>query len=156
MGVVSIVPETPPDIVPEFPVQYVLGESVLLQGYDLSGTLQSGVPLTLTLYWQAQTTLDRDYTVFVHLLDESGTMLAQDDGPPRAGWYPTSAWEAGDVVVDVRRLDVPELLAGQAVHVLVGMYLPDDLTRLPVLDSAGAPLPDGIVPLFATQVDGRQ
>jgi hypothetical protein len=156
VGAVSIVPETPLDITPEYPVQYVLGGSILLQGYDLSGALQSSEPLTLTLYWQTQTALPRDYTVFVHLLDESGTMLAQDDGPPRAGWYPTSAWEAGDVVVDVRRLDVPELPAGQTVHVNVGMYLPEDLTRLPVSDAGAQPLPDGIVPLFATQADGRQ
>ncbi|MBN2392400.1 MAG: glycosyltransferase family 39 protein [Anaerolineae bacterium] len=156
VGAVSIVPETPLDITPEYPVQYVLGESILLQGYDLSGAFQSGTPLTLTLYWQAQSALDRDYTVFVHLLDEANTMLAQDDDPPRAGWYPTSAWEAGDVVVDVRQLDIPEIPTGQTVYVSVGMYLPDDLTRLPVTDDTGQPLPNGIVPLFATQVDSRR
>lgn len=156
VGAVTVAPETPQAIAPQYPVQYTLGESVLLRGYDLSGALQSNTPLTVTLYWQAQAALPHDYTVFVHLFDEAGEMLTQDDGPPRGGWYPTSAWEAGDVIVDVHRLDVPELPAGQAVHVLVGMYLPDDFTRLPVLDGAGRPLPDGIVPLFATQVDSRQ
>jgi hypothetical protein len=156
VGAVTVAPQTPPTITPEYPVQYVLGESILLQGYDLSGALQSGTPLTLTLYWQAQAALGLDYTVFIHLLDEAGTMIAQDDGPPRAGWYPTSAWEPGDVIVDVRRLDVPEIPAGQTAYVNVGMYLPEDLTRLPVFDSVGEPLPDGIVPLFATQVDGKQ
>jgi len=153
VGAVTVAPQTPQAIAPEYPVQYTLGESVLLRGYDLSGVLQSHTPLTVTLYWQAQTALSRDYTVFVHVFDEAGEMLAQDDGPPRAGWYPTSVWETGDVIVDVRRLDVPELPVGQTVHVRVGMYLPDDLTRLPVLDSAGQPLPDGIVPLFHTVVE---
>lgn len=155
VGAVTVAPEAPQAIAPEHPVQYTLGESILLRGYDLSGALQSNMPLTLTLYWQAQAALPRDYTVFVHLFDEAGEMLAQDDGPPRGGWYPTSAWEAGDIIVDTHCLDVPELSAGQTVHVRVGMYLPADLSRLPVLDGNGQPLPDGIVPLFATPVDGR-
>ncbi|MGC9397368.1 MAG: glycosyltransferase family 39 protein, partial [Anaerolineae bacterium] len=153
VGNVSVVPETPLDVTPEYPVQYTLGESILLLGYDLSGALQSSTPLTLTLYWEAQSALDRDYTVFVHVSDEAGEMLVQDDSPPRAGWYPTSFWEAGDVVIDVRRLDVPEIPAGQTVRVDVGMYLPDDLTRLPVTDDTGQPLPNGIVPLFITIVE---
>ena len=156
VGAVTVAPKTPQTVAPEYPVQYTLGERILLRGYDLSGTLQSNTSVTLTLYWQAQKALSRDYTVFVHLFDEAGEMLAQDDGPPCAGWYPTSAWEPGDVVVDVRRLEVPELPAEQTVHVLVGMYLPEDLTRLPVTNGAGEPLPDGIVPLFATQVDGSR
>lgn len=156
VGAVTVAPATSPAIAPQYPVQYTLGENVLLRGYDLSGSLQSGTPLTLTLYWQAQAALSRDYTVFVHLVDGAGEMLSQDDGPPRGGWYPTSAWEAGDVIADVRRLDIPEIPAGQTVHVNVGMYLPDDLTRLSVLDSAGQPLPDGIVPLFVAQVDSRR
>ncbi len=156
VGAVTAAPKTPQAIAPQYPLQYKLGESILLRGYDLSGAPQSNTPLTVTLYWQAQTALSRDYTVFVHLFDEAGEMLAQDDGPPRAGWYPTSAWVAGDVIIDVRRLDVPELSAGQTVYVRVGMYLPADLSRLPVLDSAGQLLPDGIVPLLAAQVDGRQ
>jgi hypothetical protein len=157
VGVVTLAPKTPHTVTPEYPVQYTLGESILLQGYDLSGAVQSNKPLTLTLYWQAQAAISRDYTVFVHLMDEAGELLAQDDGPPRNGWYPTFAWEAGDVIVDTRRLDVPELPAGQTVHVRVGMYLPDDLTRLPALDADGQPLLDDIIPLFTTEVvDGRQ
>lgn len=148
VGAVTVAPEKPQAIAPEYPVQYTLGESILLRGYDLSAPPQSNTPLTVTLYWQAQAAQSHDYTVFVHLFDEAGEMLDQDDGPPRAGWYPTFAWEAGDMIVDVRRLDLPELSAGQTVHVRVGMYLPADLTRLPVLDSAGQPLPDGIIPLF--------
>jgi len=157
VGYVTVAAATPSSIAPEHPVEYTLGESILLLGYDLSGPLQSHAPLTLTLYWQAQAAPSRDYSVFVHLFDETGEMLAQDDGPPRNGWYPTSAWEAGDVIVDTRRLDVPGLAAGQTLHVDLGMYLPDDLTRLPALDSAGQPLLYDIIPLFMTEVvDGRQ
>jgi hypothetical protein len=158
VGAVTIAPSTPPAIAPEYPVEYTLrdsslGESALLRGYDLSGALQSNTPLTLTLYWEAQTALSHDYTVFVHLSDEAGEMLTQDDGPPRAGWYPTSAWEAGDVITDAHRLDVPEIPAGQTIYVNVGMYLPDDLTRLPIFDSTDQPLPDGIIPLFITSAE---
>jgi hypothetical protein len=152
VGAVNVAPKVPLDVAPEYPAEYTLGEDILLRGYALSGTLQSATPLTVTLYWEAHTSPSRDYTVFVHMVDAAGEMLAQDDGPPRAGWYPTSAWEAGDVIVDPRRLEVPALPAGQTVYIRVGMYVPADFTRLPVFDSSGAALPDGIVLLFAAPV----
>jgi len=36
----------------------------------------------------AVSVLDQDYTVFVHLLDSSGKLIAQADSQPRSGTYP--------------------------------------------------------------------
>ncbi len=147
VGFVSVVPATPSAIMPAYPMQYTLGESITLQGYDLSGAIVSGAPLTLTLYWRAQKAVAQDYKVFVHVLAADGAMLTQNDGPPRNGWYPTSVWQAGDVIPDVRRLDIPELSPGQTLQLNVGMYRPDDFTRLAVFDGDGHMLPDGVIPL---------
>lgn len=147
---ITAAPQTPLKLPAENPVNYTLGEALSLRDYTTSGPLHSGAPFTLTLYWQAQTPPPQDYTVFVHLIAEDGALLAQDDGPPRGGWYPTSDWQRGEVVPDARRLDIPALPPGQTVRINVGMYAPTDLTRLPIADDDGRPLPDGSIPLFET------
>ena len=76
-----------------------------------------------------------DYTVFVHLLDDAGAVVAQLDGPPNDGLSPTTIWRAGDVIRDVRPL--PD----GATRALVGLYDPATGQRLPATQ-AGQPLPD--------------
>ncbi len=139
---VRVAPERPLSELPENVqlLDYRLGEQITLTGYRLSGPIQSGVPLTVTLYWHADERPAGDYTVFVHLLNEAGQLLAQHDGLPHCGRYPTSAWQAGDVILDDHILEVPVLPAGQRMHLAAGMYQSDTLERLPVLG------PDGLVP----------
>jgi hypothetical protein len=143
---VRVAPTRPIAISPQHPLGYRLGGEIALAGYDLSGPLQAGVPLTVTLYWRAEAPPQGNYAVFVHLLDESGQQVAQHDGLPRYGRYPTLAWHAGDVVPDEHVLDLPASLPAGRLHLAVGMYRPDTLERLPVVGPAG-PLPDGLIPL---------
>jgi 4-amino-4-deoxy-L-arabinose transferase-like glycosyltransferase len=146
---VRVAPEEPwsepgPDV---RPLDYKLGEQIALVGYQLSGTVRSGVPLTVTLYWSADGQPAEDYTVFVHLLEETTLEpLAQHDGPPRYGRYPTSAWLAGDLVPDEHVLETPALAAGQRVRLVVGMYQADTLERLQVAGPDGL-VPDDLIPL---------
>jgi len=150
---VRIAPEQPLSAFPGdvHPLDYRMGEQIALIGYQLSGPIQSGMPLTVTLYWRADGRVAEDYTVFVHLLSEprrSGESpsepLAQHDGPPRYGRYPTSAWQVGDVVPDEHVLEVPVLTAGGSAHLAVGMYLPATLERLAVTGPDG-PAPDNLI-----------
>ncbi len=79
-----------------------------------------------------------DYTVFVHVLDVTERRVAQGDGPPLQGWYPTSAWASGQVIADRRRIVLPPDTPPQDLRVAVGLYSPTDGVRLPVYDQAGA------------------
>jgi hypothetical protein len=131
------------------PASYRLGAEIMLIGYRLSGEIRSGEPLTVTLYWQATGRPSGDYVVFIHLLDKSGaeaTILAQDDRPPRYGRYPTSAWQAGEVIPDEHVLTIPSLNDARDIQLMAGMYHPATLERLPVSGPEG-PLPDGLIPL---------
>jgi hypothetical protein len=56
----------------------------------------------LTLLWQAETNISRDVTLFAHLLDTSGTLVAQADGYPLLGMQPFWTWRPGDIVRDER------------------------------------------------------
>lgn len=97
-----------------------------LMGYD---TRVDGNQLLLTLYWQSTARLDRDYTVFVHVLDTTGKIVAQADRQPQNGNYPTSMWDPGEQVKDDYEFTLPR--AGE-YRVKVGMYRPDTGDRLPV------------------------
>jgi hypothetical protein len=150
VGLVRVTPAAPPPP-PAQRLDYDLGQQVALNGYDgsptlLEGRLSAGRVLTLTLHWQALQVLPADYKVFVHLVDAQGAAVTQDDAFPRAGRYPTWAWQPGDIVPDAHRLDLPPApdLPPGPYRLLVGMYHPDTGERLPVSGPAG-PVPDGAI-----------
>jgi hypothetical protein len=136
----------------QYPTEVEFGERIMLLGYDremLAGELQ------LTFYWQAERSLDQNWTVFVHLLDEGGTLRSQHDGQPRAGHYPTSVWDPGEVVDDPHRLMLPTDLADGKYQVIVGLYSVESGERLPVLDSEGNPVGDSASLLTLTLAGGK-
>ena len=88
-------------------------------------TVEPGDAVWVTVYWQALARTDRDYAVFVHLLSDVGTMVAQRDTCPGLGSAPTTAWDPGVVFVDRYRVDVPEsAYAPDVGYIQVGMYDP--------------------------------
>ncbi len=73
-------------------------DSISLYGYTVDVS-EAGV--SLELVWQSIREVQTDYTVFVHLLDADGQIIAQSDAMPRAAEgepYPTSLWLAGEYV----------------------------------------------------------
>ena len=76
-------------------------------------------PASVTLTWQAISPVAEDYTVFVHVLDAAGKIVAQHDSQPAASAWPTSAWRPGQIVVDPHPLVVPP----DARRLEVGLYL---------------------------------
>jgi hypothetical protein len=127
-------------------------DRIALLGYDpelLENRLQ------LTLYWQAERLLDQNWTVFVHLVDSSGALLAQHDSQPRGGEYPTSVWDPGEVVADQHEVTLPVDLPEGDYDVVVGLYVADSGERLPVLDSQANPAGDS-VPLVTLSWIGQK
>jgi hypothetical protein len=95
----------------------------------------------LEALWQALAPLPYDYTLFLHWRDGDGRLIAQDDGQPVNGYYPTTIWEIGEVVADERRLARPADFSGPR-RLAVGVYRLENLARLPVYDAGGTPQPD--------------
>ena len=89
-----------------------------------------GGTLSVSLLWRAARHMDESYTVFVHLLDAAGGKVAQHDGVPFGGIYPTSRWAAGELVRDVHTLQLPADLAA-GVPLRVGLYDTATQARLP-------------------------
>jgi hypothetical protein len=102
------------------------GGTLDLLGYDLH---QERDTLHVTLHWQARRRLDY-YKVFVHLYDAGrGDLMAQSDFVPRQWTYPTTWWEAGEVVSDEVSFDITDLPPGR-YRLAVGAYAPDTGVRL--------------------------
>jgi hypothetical protein len=118
-----------------------LGDRVRLLGYNIESSLRPGDNLQLTLFWRALSKMDRDYTVFTHLVDGEGRTWGQKDNPPVDGFYPTTYWEPGDIVRDQYEITIsPEALPGE-YQLETGMYLAETGERLEVHGKEG-PLPE--------------
>ncbi len=138
----------------QHPLQTNFADQIALLGYDLAPPEpKPGSTLRLTLYWQAQAEMDQDYTVFVHLLDAEGRLVAQHDGQPGGGSLPTSSWVGDEVIADEHPLGLDPNLPPGSYRLEVGLYLWPTMERLSVLDGAGQIQGDKVV-LGEVRVEG--
>jgi len=72
---------------------------------DATRTCDEAGQVHLTAYWQVETKVGTDATVFAHLLRPDGTLATQADGYPLLQMLPFWLWEPGEVVRDVRHFD---------------------------------------------------
>jgi hypothetical protein len=94
----------------------------LLQAARVAAT-PSGIEVALV--WVAQPGVweagEVDRHVFVHLWD-GVSVIAQADGPPAHGLYPTAWWRAGDAVADTHSLTLPPGASPAGLTLRVGLY----------------------------------
>lgn len=84
--------------------------------------VQSNGGLHIELTWETQESLDTDYSIFVHFTPlDSPVPIAQADGPPMNGRYPTHVWLPGDIIHDTRTLSLDSIEPGNYL-VNVGLY----------------------------------
>jgi len=130
-----------------------LGESIRLVGYRLAQEeVSPGDSLLLTLYWRAESPVDRDYTVFVHLQEPGGGLVAQQDNPPVRGTRPTSGWEVGELVEDPYEIPLPADVPCGEYLLSTGLYDPATMERVPAFDAIGTRLPEDRVVLLSVRV----
>jgi 4-amino-4-deoxy-L-arabinose transferase-like glycosyltransferase len=125
-----------------------LSNLMLLVGYDMSAmSTKPGDSLKLVLYWQAQSKIDKPYTVFVHLLDKDNKVVAQKDAQPANGVRPTTTWVANEFVADAYDLAIKPDVAPGTYRIEIGVYDSQDpsFKRLQVLGDGGVPIDDHII-----------
>jgi hypothetical protein len=103
--------------------------------------------LQIELRWAYSQPLEVDATVFLHLVDDAGRIVAQDDRYPLQGLWPLRYWQAGDAVADLRWVRLPRGLPVGSYTVLVGVYDRATGKRLTALDPRGQPFSDDAVPV---------
>jgi hypothetical protein len=132
---------TPPAM--QHPFRTDLGGQVRLLGYDIKPqTPNVKAQIELTLYWQATREVTASLTVFTHIEGEQRRVWGQHDGSPASGLKPTDRWLIGEVVADRHILMFDPVTPPGRYRLVVGMYDPTTLTRLPALDQNGQRWPD--------------
>jgi len=99
-------------------------DAIELVGYQID---QANDAIKLQLIWKSLKSIDEDYTVFTHVLDQVGQQIGGKDNQPVNGTYPTSHWMPGEYVIDEYSLPV-QSSAEYALE--VGMYDPETGARL--------------------------
>ena len=121
----------------QHPLVRDFGEVARLLGYDLdSETVAPADGVKLRLYWQArnETAVPVNYTVFTHLLDLQGQVVAQHDSWPASGARPTTGWVKDEIIVDNHLLTftVPNFQGTGQIE--IGLYDQATGQRLPLAE----------------------
>ncbi len=145
LGPLPITPDLQTAPISQIEVQYEFDNSIKLQGVDVVSSGNNEVQVTL--YWQALVSPLKDWTVFVHLLDKEGQLIAQHDAKPVNGNFPTNWWQEGNGVMDTHTLKLKLAEAGDLSDLVlrIGLYNPLDGSRSPVINEQQMLLPEGAI-----------
>ncbi|MBN1872964.1 MAG: glycosyltransferase family 39 protein [Anaerolineae bacterium] len=110
----------------------VFANTIQLRSVQLPQHVQPGHVLPVAFYWQVLDTIDEDYTLFVHVLDQNDILVAQLDSPPGGGTMPTSSWPHSKPLLDTYPVALPDDLEPGEYEVYIGMYTWPDLIRQPI------------------------
>ena len=118
-------PASRADLAPHLmPVEARLGDQFAITGVaGQGGALRPGDAAQVVVSWRALAPTSEDYSVFVHLVDDAGLIVAQLDTMPGGGNHPTSQWRPGEQRVETYTVRIPPLAyAPDAGHWVVGLY----------------------------------
>jgi hypothetical protein len=119
------------------------GGQFRLRGYGISSDMtQWGRSLGVVLEWQVLCDIQKDYKVFLHLVDSQGHTLGQKDRPIRNNsLLPSSQWVKGEVVQDRYALPLLQPSPLGRRQLVVGLYESESGQRLPIMEE-GQPIGD--------------
>lgn len=130
-----------------------------LFGFDTGRQpLAAGDTLSLTLYYRALRNMDHRYTAFVHLLGPrdgsgSGPLRAQSDSEPCHGFFSTSSWVPGEIIMDQVEVSVPDDATGGRYVLVTGFY--ETGTGLRLAASGPSVVEHDLVELAEVKITGQ-
>lgn len=120
-------------VTPDLPTRF--GEQIALEGIELTrDEIQHGEAFAVIVYWRALTRIEKDYTIFAHLVDARGEIVGGTDAPPRQGELPTSRWRANEFIADGIVIHTDSNVPPGEYRLLLGLYELATMQRL-LLDS---------------------
>jgi hypothetical protein len=127
---------------PALPVRF--GDTIALDALEVvADRIKRSEAVVVLVRWKTLGWMNQDYTVFAHLVNENGEMVAGNDSQPRKGLSPTTTWRVGSVLVDGIVIPAPQQ-AGQ-YRVEIGWYHPKTMERLPLVGADGQLIGDTLV-----------
>jgi len=109
---------------PSKPLDVDFGGKVKLLGYDLpEPRLVPGRPFKITWYWQVDKPLGEGWKVFTHLADAKDKSRVNMDANRRVrDLHPEPEWRAGEYIVDLQEITLPEDWGSDAVTFYMGFW----------------------------------
>jgi hypothetical protein len=126
------------------PLDATFSADIHLEGFTTSAP-EPGETLDVTLLWRAEQPIAADYVVFVHMLNSDGQLVANHDGFPGNGRFPTSAWLPGIATPDTHTLALPPDLPAGEYLLKAGLYAPDTGQRLAATTASGTILENSAI-----------
>lgn len=116
-----------------------------IDGYDVP-VYHEKESVTVRLWWSVERTPSLDYSLGLYILDETGQVVAQNDGPPSSGDTPpqTSQWQPGQLYSAERSLQLPDSLPKGQYRLMMAIYWYGDNVRM----TAPGVNSDGLLPLL--------
>ncbi len=120
---------------------------IMLEQYEVPTTrLERGKALVVILNWRATESIEKDYTIFAHLVDAQGHWIAEYNSQPVNGKYPTSQWNPHRTIVDAAVLPIADdAPLGDDYRLEIGMYDLTTMERLAFVDEQGHPIADKMI-----------
>ncbi|NDJ51719.1 MAG: hypothetical protein GYB68_01390, partial [Chloroflexi bacterium] len=81
-----------------------------------------GQPIRVAVRWEAEQAIETSYTMFAHLLDGDGNLVAQYDAVPGGGLLPTIVWEPGEPVEGRWAVLLGSEVAPGSYTLILGLY----------------------------------
>jgi hypothetical protein len=103
----------------EAPLSAQFSGQIALRGYQLQIRARQ---IEVSLRFQALARPVADYTLFLHLDNAQGEIVAQTDVMPLEGRYPTSIWDLGEIIVTDMVVTLPGDLRPGEYTLWMGMY----------------------------------
>lgn len=128
------------------PLEVTFGDEFRLLGYDFSpSSLEPGQTVYLMLYLEVIRPPTRDWSLFVHLVDDLEIILTQDDRYPQQGLTRATSLQPGQRWVEIYRLRVPETAISPArLSFKMGFYDLRTWERMSVTGKEGQALGDHV------------
>jgi|GEM_PF-4519300 hypothetical protein len=113
---------------PSIPLAEKLLNSAWSEGIKLtaiglpSRTLSAGEMLVVAFNWRVDRVPLRDLTVFLHVIDNAGNIVAQKDQHPFDGRFSTAVWQVDEHLRDVFTVALPANLPAGKYGLRIGLY----------------------------------
>ncbi|MBK8984926.1 MAG: glycosyltransferase family 39 protein [Chloroflexi bacterium] len=110
-----------PIIQPQFPAAVTFGVQLRFLGHDLNPDCSPTPSPCLITYWQVSSPITQPLRLFIHALDESGEIVAEDyrwdTAEPQQLWQPH--WQPGDLIMQIHPLPLDN-----AAQLRLGLFDP--------------------------------
>jgi len=109
------------------------GDMVRLHGYNLdTSAIHASGALTVTLVWEVLARPDRNYMLFIHMMNDAGERVAQVDVPLGTKRWRPRMWQPGRYISMAQHFPLPPDLAAGTYRLAIGVYDPQTFSRLPL------------------------